>query len=428
MKEYDYNSGKDKFKKKAEEHFTTDYLFDRGIEHMEKNRKDGKPFLSFLSIPDPHAPKFVRPPYDTMYDHMTFQLPYTARTAAFKSPSTPLYNFYDHENVPLDDVEEYLEAYEKREFYQNSLRQYFGMVKCIDDNIGKLLDYLDEAGIADDTIIAFTSDHGDMLSEHGKFNKNRPYRTSAGIPFILRYPKKVMAGKVVETAYTSVDFAPSVLKLMGVTNHGVNFQGVDFTEEVLSDEKVSTKDVIRYVFDSGNNMRWAAAVMKQYRLVISGNDVPWLFDLNRDPYEIQNFYNYMQIVPKEIQQQLQDALFTAMPECGIPLYFTDKIIFWSKPACIDSNDRLPTDAVNGVCSDLGVTVPILDRCTKEKFIKACPVTCGTCCADSAGEILRSGNLNYCDTVQSQNNCRFTKIVEFCPSSCGICPKTHNIFE
>ncbi len=419
MKEYDYDGGKNKFRGK-EEHFTTDFLFDRGIEHMERNRLQGKPFLSFLSIPDPHAPKFVRPPYDTMYDHMTFQLPYTARTAALKSPSSPLYNYYDHQNVPLDEVEEYLQEYENREFYQNSLRQYFGMVKCIDDNIGKLLSYLDNAGIAEDTIVAFTSDHGDMLAEHGKFNKNRPYRTSAGIPMILRYPEKVMAGKVVETAYTSVDFAPSVLKLMGVTNHGVEFQGIDFSEEVVSDEMVSSKDVIRYVFDSGVKMRWAAAVMQQYRLVISAIDVPWLFDLNRDPYEIQNFYNYQQIVPKEIQQQLQDALFTAMPKYQIPLYLTDKVIYWTKPACIDSNDRLPTDAVNGVCDDLGVTVPMLDRCSKEKFMRHCPITCGTCCADSAGEILRLGDLTSCDAVENQNYCRFKKIAGFCPSSCDQC--------
>ena len=208
-----------------------------------------------------------------MFDDMVFKLPHTARTAAFKSPSTPLYNFHMYDDVPLDDVESYLDEYESMDFFQDSLRKYFGMVKCIDDNIGKLLAYLDNAGIGDNTIVAFTSDHGDMLGEHGKFNKNRPYRTSAGIPFILRYPDRVMAGKIVETAYTSVDFAPSVLKIMGVTNPNVNFQGVDFSQELLSDEKVSSKEVIRYVFDSGNNMRWAAAIMKQYRLVISGNEV-----------------------------------------------------------------------------------------------------------------------------------------------------------
>jgi len=422
MKEYDYAGGENKFKKKAEKHFTTDFLFDRGIEHMERNRLQGKPFLSFLSIPDPHAPKFVRPPYDTMYNDLVFELPYTARTAAFKNPSTPLYNYHDYDNVPLDDVEEYLEEYESWDFFQRSMRQYFGMVKCIDDNVGKLLTYLDDAGISDNTIVAFTSDHGDMLAEHGKFNKNRPYRTSAGIAMILRYPEKVMAGKIIDTAYTSVDFAPSILKVMGVTDPNVNFQGVDFSEELLSDERVSSKDIVRYVFDSGNNMSWAAAIMKQYRLVVSGIDVPWLFDLNQDPYEIYNFFNKRNVVPESIQEKLQNALFNAMPQYEIPLYLADdRLVYWDKPACIDSNDRLPTEAANGVCSDLGISAPFVDGCYEENLMKHCPVTCGSCCSDSSGELLHLGELSSCDKLGSSwDTCWIRKIAGFCPVSCEEC--------
>jgi uncharacterized sulfatase len=162
MQAYTYEEGEDKFSGREEEHFTTDFLFDRGIEFMEENRQNDDPFLAFLSIPDPHAPKDVRPPYDTMFKDMHFQLPYTARAVANKSPASPLWNSHNHMDVPLDDVDAYLDEYENWTFFQESFQKYFGMVKCIDDNVGKLLMYLKSAGIDNNTIIVFTSDHGDV--------------------------------------------------------------------------------------------------------------------------------------------------------------------------------------------------------------------------------------------------------------------------
>jgi arylsulfatase A-like enzyme len=431
MKAYEYDMGKTKFAGKEDKHFLTDYLFDRGIEIMEQKRKKGKPFFTFLSIPDPHPPKEVRPPYDTMYDHFNFQLPYTARTAATLNPSTPGWNNHEHLNVPLDDTEEYLENYENDIFYQTSLRKYFGMVKCVDDNVGKLLSYLDSAGIDEDTIIVFTSDHGDMLSEHGKFNKNRPYRTSAGIPFMVRHPKGIKAGKIVETAYTSVDFAPTILNYLGATNHDVDFQGIDFSDELSSDEMVSAKDIVRYVFDSGNGKRWAAAIMKQYRLIISKNDLPWLFDLDRDPYEIKNYFDK---TIRFVQRKLQNHLFDAIPRYKIPLQNNPRFS-WSLPACFDSKDRLPIKAFNGTCKDLGTKASIRKMCKKKKVNRKCPVTCGTCCADSSGFMWESGDLISCDETGKRNpeypnvrKCSKISYKDMCPVACNQCEADKNIFE
>mmetsp|Transcript_17698 Transcript_17698/g.22337 ORF Transcript_17698/g.22337 Transcript_17698/m.22337 type:complete len:181 (+) Transcript_17698:1-543(+) len=168
-------------------------------------------------------------------------------------------------------------------------------------------------------------------------------------------------------------------------------------------------------------MSWAAAIMKQYRLVVSGIDVPWLFDLNQDPYEIYNFYNRNNAELESIQEKLQNALFNAMPQYEIPLYLAqNRVVYWDKPACIDSNDRLPTEEVNGVCSDMGVSTPFVDGCHQENFAKHCPVKCGTCCSDSNGEMLMLGELSSCDELGRWKTCRRRKIAGFCPVSCDQC--------
>jgi arylsulfatase A-like enzyme len=151
-KEYEFDK-QNLFEGEEDKQFTTDFLFDRGIEFMKKAKKNGRPFASVLSIPDPHGPMEVRQPYQDMYKHMKFNLPYTARAAVRKNPAPPDWNYHDHGDVPLNETDAYLDNYENGEFFQSYLQQYFGMVKCIDDNVGKLLKFLDKSGIDKETII-----------------------------------------------------------------------------------------------------------------------------------------------------------------------------------------------------------------------------------------------------------------------------------
>lgn len=102
---------------------------------------------------DPHPPNEVREPYQSMYKHKHFKLPHTANTAVRKDPAVPLWQYHDHANVSLNDADEYLATYENSSFYQSFMQQYFGMVKCIDDNVGKLLEYMTEANLNDNTIV-----------------------------------------------------------------------------------------------------------------------------------------------------------------------------------------------------------------------------------------------------------------------------------
>ena len=90
--------------------------------------------------------------------------------------------------------------------------------------------------------------HGDQL---GELNKGTPYESSAGIPFLVRFPKKVKKGKIIEIAYSSIDFAPTILNLMGVKNTTSVYYGIDASSESLSDDNVTSLDQIRFSFDTG---------------------------------------------------------------------------------------------------------------------------------------------------------------------------------
>ncbi len=95
-----------------------------------------------------------------------------------------------------------------------SMSKYFGMVKCIDDNIGRMLDTLRKHDLLEKTIIVFTSDHGDLRGEHHRQNKGVPFEGSAKIPFLMYYADVIPAGLVINEALSCVDFLPTVLKLM----------------------------------------------------------------------------------------------------------------------------------------------------------------------------------------------------------------------
>ena len=117
-----------------------------------------------------------------MYDHLTFKLPRTAVAAYNKQPATPGWSSIHTDLVLADEI---VREVENDRYWQAKHRQYFGMVKLIDDKVGELKAYLKTTGQYDRTIIVFTSDYGDFMGEHAQYNKGKPYQTSAGIPKLL---------------------------------------------------------------------------------------------------------------------------------------------------------------------------------------------------------------------------------------------------
>lgn len=249
------------------ESFSTDWLASRAIDFIKTNAD--KPFCYHLSLPDPHGPNTVRKPYDTMYANMVIRPPMTFNNTL----KNPKWGTAGGKNAAS-------------KFRADLMTQYFGMVRCIDDNVARILQTLDELGISDRTAIAFTSDHGDLCYEHGRLNKGNPYEGSARIPMILMVPGKVPAGIVVKEALGTVDFLPTVLPLLEA-DVPEQVQGRDFRTLLTKEGSSDWKD-LAILRNAGVKPAWLAAVTDRYKLVIAMNEVPWLFDLEEDPDELEN--------------------------------------------------------------------------------------------------------------------------------------------
>jgi len=281
----------------TEESFTTDFLVDRGIEILQRDKD--KPFALMISIPDPHGPNQVRAPYDTLYDHLEFREPRTMHPGPDQQPGWLVFNG-NNDAKTLNQIQ---------------MADYFGMVKCIDDNIGRLLDYLDEQGLAENTIVVFTSDHGDLMGEHGKHNKGLPYEMSAHVPFLIRYPGILKAGGQMEKAYTMADFSPTILGLMGIDLSEYKFHGADASRDFMDPDQHTGDERIVYLTNAAG--RWVAAVNYRYKLVLSPMDKPWLFDLEKDPDEVINFYNHPDY--QKVVKKFTGELLYQMKAYGEPL-------------------------------------------------------------------------------------------------------------
>ena len=288
----------------TEESFTTDFLTSRAMDIISRDKD--KPFCLMLSIPDPHGPNQVRAPYSMMFSDLFFKNP---RTMDDPSPKP---------GWVLQGGSNHAEALK-----QEPMQWYFGMVKCIDDNVGRLLKHLEKYGLDRNTIVVFTSDHGDLMGEHGKHNKGLPYEASAKIPFVIRWPDRIAPGKVVHAAYTTADFAPTVLGMMGFGGQFDGRHGKDASSDFLGEDREVHSDRIVYITNAGG--RWVAAVDSRYKLVLSPMDFPWLFDLKRDPDELINFYSDPEYKP--VKERLKTELEKQMEQFGEPLLKEGTILY-----------------------------------------------------------------------------------------------------
>ncbi len=243
-----------------EQSFTTDYLADKTIEFIKKDRKN--PFFYMVSIPDPHGPYTVREPYMSMYDPKDMTIPNTLKKS---SPAG------------------------KRSSAESRLRlnkaRYCGLVKCIDHNVGRIVAALKDMRLLDDTIILFTTDHGDYMGEHGLYGKNQWYRTAYQIPFIIRWPERIPPGTVVDNFVTNVDVQQTLLVLMGV-EPSARTQGRD-ASPLLRGQKI---DWPNEAMIHHSSLKSAGIFTPDHELVLAENGRHMLFDRIKDPEQTENLF------------------------------------------------------------------------------------------------------------------------------------------
>lgn len=199
--------------------------------------------------------------------------------------------------------------------YQRYMHDYLATVRSVDNNVGRVLDYLDDNGLSENTVVVYTSDQGFYLGEHGWFDKRFMYEESMSTPLIIRYPAMINAGQVTDKLVQNIDFAPTFIDLSG-ESVPAEMQGLSLKPLLAGDVTINTSDSWRTgIYYQYFEYPTPHAVMPhygirtdRYKLIhFQGDDGHWeLYDLGSDPQEMQNKYHLAEYaqVRRDLHQQL----------------------------------------------------------------------------------------------------------------------------
>lgn len=291
---HDYNNSY-YFDENDEKHFWEGYdVFpqtDSAISYFHKNKDN--PFFLVLSYGPPHDPYFTAPQeYKDLYRDRTLSL---------------------RPNVP--------------EMYQDSARRvlagYYAHCTAIDKAVGDLLKGLEDAGIAENTIFVFTSDHGDMLMSRGVLKKQRPWDESIKVPMLMRWPSKL--GSTRRNIYDPIntpDLAPTLLGLCGIdlpeSMEGEDFSAALFSGEDLGNEAaLITLPVPFHEWQFMNGGREYRGVRTRKYTYVKDLLGPWLlYDNEQDPYQLTNLVDVPQYaqVKAYLETVLNEKLLATQDE------------------------------------------------------------------------------------------------------------------
>ncbi len=265
----------------------TDVTADIAIERLK--RMADEPFFMVVGFQAPHYPEQPAPKYDRMYRgrKVTPRPNYSGKDPYIPTHSPPSPRPFelcpDYRRYG-NDIEEYL-------------RLYYGMVTQIDANVGRILDTLEELGVAENTLVLFTSDNGDLAGSHDLNGKCVSYEESAGIPLLMRGPG-VPAGLVVEAPIDSSSFLPTCMEL-------ANVPITDLAERSRVNLLHNPRQDVSAFADLRN---WCMIRRGDYKLTVEDDDcIPtMLFNLREDPYEMNNLVERPDMKPviDELRREL----------------------------------------------------------------------------------------------------------------------------
>jgi arylsulfatase A-like enzyme len=290
-----------------EELYPTEYITARTIEILERSARSDQPFFLQCSYPDPHHPFTPPGRFWEMYEPRELTLPRT-----FDDPHTRSMPFYRTRKKFQGSQRFRMQPFAPTEDQlRHCAAAEYGMISFIDEGIGRILDTLEATGLADNTVIVFTSDHGDMFGDHGMMLKaGMHYEGCTRVPFLIRAPGRTPGAS--RSLVSSIDLAQTLLELAEVPEfHGMQGHslvpllddaGARVRESVLVEE-----DEIFDLAALGQPLRMRTLVTERARLTLyRGSDHGELFDLERDPDELDNLYGRDE--GRVLQGELTEAL------------------------------------------------------------------------------------------------------------------------
>ena len=313
--------------------YVTDIITYKAIDFLRRMYQV-RPFCLLYHHKAPHYPFKPAPRHATMLNDFelpypkTFNDDYSTRRIARLSKDMKFeiglagdYNDFPDYFTPLE---------KKKRIFQRFVKDHYLAVYCVDENIGRVLKYLDDLGLTKDTFIIFTSDNGFFLGEHGWYDKRFMYEPSLRIPLVIRYPGIVTPGIINNQMVLNVDLAPTILDFAGVPvpehmhgkslrpqlegrrpmgwRHSIYYAYYENSRQLKGLEQKDLNDQGLQYFTSHRVGPHRGVRTRQYKLIeyYSEGDYWELFDLEEDPDELENLYGEPEY--EDITLYLKDEL------------------------------------------------------------------------------------------------------------------------
>ncbi|MET2986515.1 sulfatase family protein [Aureibaculum conchae] len=342
--------------------YVTDITTDLALDWLQNRRVKDKPFLLMYLHKAPHRAWYPDEKHYKEFTKKTFPLPetlfddYADRVAASTAEMSILKHMhlsYDNKvdkevlkrmgifkglarsetrrmtpeqrenwdsvyNPIIDEFEKRYPTMDDKQLmewkYQRYLQDYLGTIASVDDNVGRVLDYLDKEKLAENTIVVYTSDQGFYLGEHGWFDKRFMYNESFKTPLLIKWPNKITAGTTEEEMVQNLDFAQTFLEIAGV-NAPKDMQGKSLVPLLTGEKEKWDRDAVYYHYyeypGEHTVKRHYGIATKEYKIIHFYHDIDvWEFyDRKKDPQEMNNLINNKEYADEiaEMKQKLKDT-------------------------------------------------------------------------------------------------------------------------
>ncbi len=335
--------------------YATDIITDMCLDWLDR-RDPSRPFCLLCHHKAPHRPWYPDEKHAGLFlnedvpEPETLQDDYSNRAKAAAAAAMRVGVHMSETDLKCEMPDEMPESELRRWAYQRYIKDYLRVVQSVDDNVGRLLDYLDAKGLAEDTVVIYTSDQGFFLGDHGWYDKRFMYEESLRMPFVLRYPREVRPGSVNGDLVLNVDFAPLLLDLAEVAIPP-QMQGRSFRPQIQGGTPPDWREamyyrywmnrahhnvaahygirtlkhkLIYYYYDGCNQPGTMSPLCAGRAKIMPLDFEPeWeLFDLERDPREMRNVI--ADPAYAGVARELKDELHRLQAELGDARHPSDR--------------------------------------------------------------------------------------------------------
>ena len=297
-----------------EEHSETAYMTDRAMAFMDDAMTRDEPWLCHLSYIKPHWPYIVPEPYHDMYNETHIVDP--IRSDSERNTDHPLLRAYQEARV--------CRSFARDHVREHVIPAYMGLIKQLDDNLGRLFAWMDEKGLTENTIIAFTSDHGDYMGDHWMGDKDFYHEVAVKVPLIIADPRPAAdstRGTVSDALVEMIDLAPTFMDALGCAPKPHVVEGRNLTPILHGTDGFSRTYAISEHDYSSFEMAKALGVPQEDARTTMIHDGRWkyircegfrpvLFDLETDPQEITDLGASDTPEHQAVRSRMEDALLS----------------------------------------------------------------------------------------------------------------------